>query len=253
MLAAIKPDPPTNVISQNVGSDAEICWTEPYDRGSPIFAYKIYIKTVTNTYEQQLDHCDGSDPAIVVASCCTIPLTVFKAAPYNLFNGDHIYAKVTAINLYGESVASQVGDGASLLVVPDAPVNLKNNAAVTDSTKIGITWSNGSSTGGAPILDYEVVYEKEGDADWISLSTTVTTTSYQTTVELVGGENYLFKVRTRNSVGYSQYSTSVTIRAARIPDAPTNVDTSVVDGYSVISWTAPYNGGTPITAYHILI
>jgi hypothetical protein len=52
MLAAIKPDPPTNIVSQNVGSDAEICWTEPYDSGSPIFAYKIYIKTVTNTYEQ---------------------------------------------------------------------------------------------------------------------------------------------------------------------------------------------------------
>lgn len=49
---------------------------------------------------------------------------MFKEEPFNLFEGDHIYAKVSAINDYGESVTSPVGDGASLLVVPDAPFNL---------------------------------------------------------------------------------------------------------------------------------
>jgi hypothetical protein len=41
-----------------------------------------------------------------------------------LFEGDHIYVKVSAINDYGESITSAVGDGASLLVVPDAPFQL---------------------------------------------------------------------------------------------------------------------------------
>lgn len=43
------------------------------------------------------------------------------------------------------------------------------------------------------------------------------------------------------------------IRCASIPETPTNVDTTVIDGYSVITWTAPYDGGSPITAYEILI
>jgi hypothetical protein len=158
LLAAIKPDPPLDVTSENVGSDALVCWTAPYDRGSPITAYKIYLKTDTNTYEEELTYCDGSDSTIVDETCCTIPLIVFKEDPYNLFNGDHIYAKVTAINYYGESVASTVGDGASLLVVPDAPVELINDISVTDANTIGITWYPGSSSGGAPIIDYEVVY-----------------------------------------------------------------------------------------------
>ena len=50
---------------------------------------------------------------------------IFKEEPFNLFEGDHIYVKVSAINDYGESITSSVGDGASLLVVPDPPFNLQ--------------------------------------------------------------------------------------------------------------------------------
>jgi len=237
LLAAIKPNTPTDVTSTNVGSDALVCWTEPYDNGSPITAYKIYLKTVTNTYEEELTYCDGSNSVIVSATCCTIPLTVFKAAPYSLYEGDHIYAKVSAINYYGESVTSQVGDGASLIVVPDAPVDLQNNPAITDSTRIGVTWFPGSSTGGTPIIDYEISYAEEASSEFTVLDSAVALNEYTTTIPLVEGQNYKFKVRARNSVGYSEYSAEVVIRVATEPEVPTNVDTSVVDGYSVITWT----------------
>jgi hypothetical protein len=61
---------------------------------------------------------------VVSSQSCLIPLTIFKQEPFNLFEGDHIYVKVSAINDYGESITSAVGDGASLLVVPDAPFQL---------------------------------------------------------------------------------------------------------------------------------
>ena len=70
-----------------------------------------------------------------------------------------MYAKVVAINYYGDSVESDAGNGATILLVPSAPLNLADNVAVTDASKIGFTWYNGISTGGSPILDYRVSYD----------------------------------------------------------------------------------------------
>lgn len=79
------------------------------------------------------------------------------------------------------------------------------------------------------------------------------TNEYTTSVALQIGSIYKFKVRSRNSVGYSLDSTEVEIIAASIPDVPTGVTTAHSDGTLVMSWDAPYNGGSPITAYNVQI
>lgn len=54
-------------------------------------------------------------------------------------------------------------------------------------------------------------------------------------------------------VGYSLDSSEVSIRAASIPDTPVTPSTAV-DGDNVLfTWTAPYNGGSPLTRYTIMI
>lgn len=63
---------------------------------------------------------------------CIIPISVFKAEPYSLAWGDEVYAKVTASNVYGSSTTSLEGNGAVILTVPDAPVSLANNPAITN-------------------------------------------------------------------------------------------------------------------------
>jgi hypothetical protein len=60
----------------------------------------------------------------VLDSYCTIPQYLFNEEPFLLYVGDHIFAKVSAINYYGESDFSEVGNGASHRDVPDAPFNL---------------------------------------------------------------------------------------------------------------------------------
>lgn len=54
--------------------------------------------------------------------------------------GDRIYIRVIAINSYGESLASPAGDGSAIVFLPDAPINLANNAAITSANVIGLTW-----------------------------------------------------------------------------------------------------------------
>ena len=54
--------------------------------------------------------------------------------------GDSVYATVTASNVYGESDPSVQGNGATILQVPSAPINLTINTAVVTKTVVGFNW-----------------------------------------------------------------------------------------------------------------
>ena len=73
--------------------------------------------------------------------------------------GDSVYAVVGASNIYGDSLVSDAGNGATILNVPASPVEVVNDAAVSSASAIKISWKDGISTGGAPIIDYRVSYD----------------------------------------------------------------------------------------------
>jgi hypothetical protein len=50
-----------------------------------------------------------------------------RTDPYNLPWGAEIWAQVTAINAYGESLVSEIGNGAVILTYPDPPTDLVEN------------------------------------------------------------------------------------------------------------------------------
>jgi hypothetical protein len=54
-------------------------------------------------------------------------------------------------------------------------------------------------------------------------------------------------------VGNSGFSNEVVIRAAKVPDTPSNIVTSVNLTNILVSWTLPYNGGSPIIGYSVMI
>lgn len=86
-------------------------------------------------------------------------MTTLRDAPFLLEFGDSVFAKVVAINYYGESEESDEGNGAIVLLVPDAPTGLADNVAVTTAYVIGITWNDGMSMGGTPIIDYRISFD----------------------------------------------------------------------------------------------
>jgi hypothetical protein len=65
-----------------------------------------------------------------------------------------------AINYYGESAESDSGNGAVILLVPDAPINLFDNVSVTTAFIIGFTWEDGIKTGGMPVEDYRILWDQ---------------------------------------------------------------------------------------------
>jgi len=55
------------------------------------------------TFAEEIIQCDGSSPIIVAERKCTIDETQFKASPFNLPWGSHIFAKVKSKNVVGMS------------------------------------------------------------------------------------------------------------------------------------------------------
>lgn len=84
--------------------------------------------------------------------------------------------KVVARNIVGISAfSSEVQILCSR--IPDAPVNLQNNGAVTTSSIIGFTWSAGASNGGSPVIDYRISSDQASNS-WITIASGVPTLAY---------------------------------------------------------------------------
>jgi hypothetical protein len=70
---------------------------------------------------------------------CHIDISTLIAA-YNLDGGDSVYAKVVAVNAYGETAQSAEGNGAYYTRVPDSPQNLAEDITQRTSVTDGLTW-----------------------------------------------------------------------------------------------------------------
>lgn len=46
------------------------------------------------------------------------------------------------------------------MTYPDAPINLVEDLSIKTSTVISIKWQQGSSNGGAQVIDYRVSYDQ---------------------------------------------------------------------------------------------
>ena len=84
------------------------------------------------------------------------------------------------------------------------------------------------------------------------LASNIASSSY-TAVELIAGVTYQFRVESRNSYGYSAYSSSISLLCAYKPDPPLTVTTTNTDNKVAVSWSSPTTNGSPITAYKVYI
>jgi hypothetical protein len=139
ILAAQIPDQPSAPTTTVSDDNVSVTWEQPDVRGSPITAYEIRIReSDLVTYTEYKPTCDGSSSSVYSVRVCSIPISVLRSAPFNLAWGDSVHAIIAASNLYGQSVFSADGNGAVILTVPDAPLNLANVAANTNANQIGL-------------------------------------------------------------------------------------------------------------------
>jgi len=96
--------------------------------GSEILSYTILIRTSDNlSFITEQTNCNGSNQLVVATSSCVIPASVLNAPQFSLPWGSSVYVKVIAANVYGSSVESLPGNGATIITLPDAPISLTEN------------------------------------------------------------------------------------------------------------------------------
>lgn len=91
-----------------------------------------------------------------VSTSCTIPVTSLRTTPYELDWGSSVFAKVVAINLYGDSDTSESANGAVITTSPDPAINLIEDYSARTKSSLGISWSDPVFTGGVEIIDYRI-------------------------------------------------------------------------------------------------
>ena len=78
---------------------------------------------------------------------------------------------------------------------------------------MSFTWDAPANDGGKTVLDYTVQLALEGDG-FKDLQSGLTQTNYTLATDIKAGEKYSFRVKARNSIGFSVFSPALKIIAA---------------------------------------
>lgn len=109
VLAAIEPDAPTAVETNNVNEHLVITWTAPTDTGGTGVALTSYRITIQNKATNYADFTNCVEDAATVLSTrtCSVSMSDLTTS-FNLVQGDDVFAIVYASNPIGEGAASTV-------------------------------------------------------------------------------------------------------------------------------------------------
>jgi hypothetical protein len=251
LLAAYIPEIPTDVTTLIDGDRVKVSWTLASENGSPITEYKVYIKEIgTEVFTQESSDCDGTHSTVITNKFCHIDISTLIAS-FNLDGGDTIYAKVVAVNAYGETDYSAESNGAYFTRVPDSPINLVEDITQRASNKNGVTWSDGANSGGSPISSYRITVSEQGGVNTV-IATGITNQSYLL-LGLSLGTIYEVSIEAQNAEGYSAPSETLSFLHALPPEAPSAPTTTNSGTGVVIDWTPPNDNGAPMTSYRVFI
>ena len=170
-----------------------------------------------------------------------------------------VEVKVAAHNLNGWGDFSEVNSvGAIIETVPGEMLPPTRNPE-TSTVQIVVDWLPPVNDGYSDIVSYNLQWDSgtEGETwtNLIGFNTEEISFTYTVAQGVAYGDQYRFKVRSKNYWGWSEFSESLIIKSATYPDPMVPITTEVDEatGDVKIMWTAPYNNEQEITAYEILI
>ena len=168
-----------------------------------------------------------------------------------LNTGDTVVAEVFAKNANGDGPVAT----SNTVVVAGTPGVVTGLTFTEEDGAISLSWTALADTGGYPVEDYIIESTADNGASWVaesdvSTATSVTMSSHNG-VPLVNGNEYSFRVSVKTSIA-TGVSTEInggpavphTVPSAPVLNAPTSDNGSIG-----ITWSAPDNGGKPISDY----
>ena len=168
-----------------------------------------------------------------------------------LSTGNTVIAEVFARNSIGDGPVAT----SNTVVVAGTPGVVTGLAFTEEDGAVGLSWTAPADTGGYLVADYIIESTSDNGANWvaesdISTATTATISSHDG-VALVNGNSYSFRVSTKTAIatGSSIEITGGPAVPHTLPSAPVLNTPTSGDGSIGMTWSAPDDGGKPITDY----
>jgi len=133
-----------------------------------------------------------------------------------LEEGTHYFFRVLPENIYGIGEPCEITDAVLVCEVPSVPQDL----CVIDTTKstVILGWEKPLHDGGSRLSGYVIEACKTGSDRWMNVANVKSSVLQHTIVSLNENEQYLFRIRAKNSRGVSEprdLMTPVTIQEQR--------------------------------------
>ncbi len=230
------PDAPVGVYATTSVAGAMVSWTAPVNNGGlPITSYSVTV---------------NPGATIMMTTGSPAPTTL---AITGLSIGVQYTFTVAATNAVGTGAASLPAGPFALPNPPGVPTNVSatvSSVTVTQGTAT-ISWTAPASD--IQIGSYTVTSSPGGLSTTVSGSPPATTASVS---GLTNGTAYTFTVTATSAAGTSAPSApSAAITPLSFPGAPTGVaavaSATPSGGQAIVTWTAPPDGGSPITGYQV--
>ncbi len=145
------------------------------------------------------------------------------------------------------NAAPQAQQTINVVSVPGEPTGL---SAMSGNGEVVLHWTAPTSNGGSAITSYDV-YEGTTSGNEALLENTGSAATSTPVIGLTNGTPYYFEVSALNGVGEGGRSAETSATPATVPGTPTGLTATTGNGEVMLNWTAPNDGGSPITSYNI--
>jgi hypothetical protein len=215
-----------------------------YTIGDPTMTVTYVAVTGATSYTGQfyLNTTETTTGATSVQGPTTLATTSFTST-FTIVRNRYYYAVVKSFNAIGSS-SNRTGFTYSGL---DSPTGVAMAAYTSGATSISVSWN---SVEGAE--SYTVNFYASGNATPVQTFTSVTSLSQASSFTLVTNTTYYASVRANNTLASSTFQqSSNTITVVNPPSYVDPISAVPGNGEVTLSWSAPYNGGSPITGYTV--
>ena len=163
-----KMDPPVTAVDPSDGLKILTTWVAPYDNSDAISAYKIRFLAFDGVF-YETSECSGVGAPV----SCSVAMTTFRAAPFNLVLNSLLKSVVSATNTNGYGDESEANfAGALIQTVPTQMASPTRNI-LTTSSLLAVDWqalTSTTDTGNSPINSYNLQWDKgSNEATWYDL------------------------------------------------------------------------------------
>jgi len=235
--AAAVPDQIQHVELDNVSSGIKAVWGVPEANGDAIDDYTLQV---------------ANNSSFTAATSYTVSGTTRTIT--GVSDGQTRYVRVRANNGAGSGQWSPTAsirrdDGVAVPDAPDAP----DTPVGTAFRPLGVRWTGSlNDSNGADFTKYQLQWRLKGNS-WSGNVIETSTPLFEHTVPN-GSKDVEARWRAQNSAGWSEWSSTGTVRASNllataVPDraaAPTGV---AGQGRATWAWAAPSDNGADITGY----